>query len=129
MAGKQSQESSKSTLEEVKAIKAALDELKVTSSPSYQAQKDLIDNVVEQVGLSREQAIALVDKGFVPKAVPNVPADPAPGSIGSDGRVGANEVNVQTWTDADKTAFLKNAPDNITAEEMEAAYPAAGRRS
>jgi len=128
MAGKQSQESSKSTLEAVEALKASISELKITSSPSYQAQKDLIDNVVEQIGLTPEQAIALVDKGFVPKAVANVPADPPPGSIGSDGRVGTNDVTVTQWTDAEKAGYLQLVPD-ATPEDIEREYPAAGRRS
>ena len=129
MAGKQSQESSKSTLEAVEALKASISELKITSSPSYQAQKELIDNVVAKTDLTETQVLALIDAGVIPKAVSNVPADPPPGSIGSDGRVGTNDVTVTQWTDAQKAGFMQNMPDDITAEEIEAAYPAAGRRS
>ena len=116
------QEQSKSVAQaELKALReelAARDEklqgFIETQDPAYQQNKELVDNMVEAAGLTRQQAMSVL------KVVPRGPAveagSPSPGSMGSATVTRDSNGNEQSSQDV-LNAYLKAVPD-ATPEEI-----------
>ena len=102
--------------EDLEQIKSALSEIRETSSPEYQKQKDYIDEIQEETGCSREGAMAYAKKHPQSPVIPD--GDTPPGGTGTN-RVQGSPPEKPATTDEQKGQLRDRF--GLTEEEVKTA--------
>ncbi len=112
LAQEKGSEELKSLKETLGSLKNMLEDVSIRSDPRYQANKGIIDTLVEKHGLSREVAMKILDD--VPKGLVIDPGSHAPSEI-SNSRVMGNPPKRMTEKEKDE---IKSMIPNVTYEEI-----------
>lgn len=72
--------------EQIEKLASEVQELRETSSPDYQKNKEKVEKVMKELGLPRQQAIKAVKMFASDDSTPAQSRDSSPGGLGSGGR-------------------------------------------
>ena len=114
--------------EKLQALEAAVQEMRETSSPEYQKDKERIDKIMKEAGVSRQQAIKISKIMGGSEHDPAVRQETSPGGLGSGSRRPIPPSS-KGMTSAELAELRRMNPDATDEEIADLQKSYTGRRS